>query len=218
MSSRPKKQTGAAQAENMAVSLQPDEYKVIIIGALSVGKTSMLLRYVHDMFEDRVSRFVSEEKKPVVVNGKEIILDIWDTAGQERFQSITNRFYQDTHAVLIIYDVTSEESFHDVDFWVREVQYYLPQELDDGMPVLFAGNKKDLIDKNYDPEQKMVSFRQVQEIANAYGFIKPIECSAKTGENVKKVFMTLATELLRRRKQHVTTIVPSTKHRCCLTS
>ena len=86
------------------------------------------------------------------------------------------------------------------------------------MPVLFAGNKKDLIDKNYDPEQKMVSFRQVQEIANAYGFIKPIECSAKTGENVKKVFMTLATELLRRRKQHVTTIVPSTKHRCCLTS
>ena len=136
--------------------------------------------------------------------------------GQERFQSITNRFYQDTHAVLIIYDVTSEESFHDVDFWVREVQYYLPQELDDGMPVIFAGNKKDLIDKSA-LNQKTVNFRQVQEIANAYGFLKPIECSAKTGENVKKIFVTLATELLRRRKQHVTTIVPTSKHKCCLT-
>ena len=138
-------------------------------------------------------------------------------AGQERFQSITNRFYQDTHAVLIIYDVISEESFHDVDFWVREVQYYLPQELDDGMPVLFVGNKKDLIDKN-DEEQKTVNFRQVQEIANAYGFLKPIECSAKSGDNVKKVFMSLATELLRRKRPAITNIVPSSKHKCCLTS
>lgn len=94
MSSRPKKQTGAAQAENMAVSLQPDEYKVIIIGALSVGKTSMLLRYVHDMFEDRVSRFVSEEKKPVVVNGKEIILDIWDTAGKTMSSCMSSESYR----------------------------------------------------------------------------------------------------------------------------
>ena len=70
------------RADNMATVLQPDEYKVIIIGALSVGKTSMLLRFVHDMFEDRVSRFVSEEKKTVTVNGKEIVLDIWDTAGK----------------------------------------------------------------------------------------------------------------------------------------
>ena len=82
MSSRAKKQPGTTQVENMAVALQPDEYKVIIIGALAVGKTSMLLRYVHDTFEDRVSRFVSEEKKPIMVNGKEIILDIWDTAGK----------------------------------------------------------------------------------------------------------------------------------------
>ena len=109
--------------------------------------------------------------------------------GQERFQSITNRFYSDTHAVLIVYDVTSEESFHDVDFWVREVQYYLPQELDNGMPVLFVGNKRDLLDRS-DPDQKSVKFRQVQEIANAYGFLKPIECSAKTGDNVKKAFNT----------------------------
>ena len=65
----------------MASALQGDEYKVIIIGALAVGKTSLLLRFVHDTFEDRISRFVSEEKKSVTVNGKEIVLNIWDTAG-----------------------------------------------------------------------------------------------------------------------------------------
>ena len=70
--------------DNMATALQAEEYKVIIIGALGVGKTSLLLRYVHDTFEDRLSRFVSEEKKTVVVQGKELVLDIWDTAGMRR--------------------------------------------------------------------------------------------------------------------------------------
>ena len=73
----------------MATALQAEEYKVIIIGALGVGKTSLLLRYVHDTFEDRLSRFVSEEKKTIVVQGKEIVLDIWDTAGMRRMHTHT---------------------------------------------------------------------------------------------------------------------------------
>ena len=73
----------------MATALQAEEYKVIIIGALGVGKTSLLLRYVHDTFEDRLSRFVSEEKKTIVVQGKEIVLDIWDTAGTRRMHTHT---------------------------------------------------------------------------------------------------------------------------------
>lgn len=66
----------------MASALCSSEYKVIIIGGLGVGKTSLLLRFVHDTFEDRVSRFVAEEKKSVNVDGYEVVLDIWDTAGQ----------------------------------------------------------------------------------------------------------------------------------------
>ena len=69
------------ERENLASALTTNEYKVIIIGGLGVGKTSLLLRFVHDTFEDRVSRFVAEEKKAVMVDSKEIILDIWDTAG-----------------------------------------------------------------------------------------------------------------------------------------
>ena len=68
--------------ENMATALGAIEYKVIVIGGLGVGKTSLLLRYVHDTFQDRVSRFVAEEKKTVSVDGHEVVLDIWDTAGK----------------------------------------------------------------------------------------------------------------------------------------
>ncbi len=69
------------ERENLASALTANEYKVIIIGGLGVGKTSLLLRYVHDTFEDRVSRFVAEEKKVVIVDDQEVVLDIWDTAG-----------------------------------------------------------------------------------------------------------------------------------------
>lgn len=70
------------ERDTLASVLATSEYKVIIIGGLGVGKTSILLRYVHDTFEDRVSRFVAEEKKTVSVDGYEVVLDIWDTAGK----------------------------------------------------------------------------------------------------------------------------------------
>ena len=68
---------------NLASALQSEDYKIIIIGNLGTGKTSLLLRFVYGTFEERVSRFVSEEKKVVRVGGKEMTLDLWDTAGYD---------------------------------------------------------------------------------------------------------------------------------------
>ena len=82
------------------------------------------------------------------------------------------------------------------------------------MPVLFMGNKRDLLDRNNE-DQKSVKFRQVQEIANAYGFLKPIECSAKTGDNVKKAFTLLATELVQRRPKRGVVVNTAKKKGCC---
>ncbi len=105
-----------------------------------------------------------------------------------------------------------------MDFWVREVQYYLPQELDNGMPVVFVGNKKDLVGKGESEHQKAVNFRQVQEIANAYGFLKPIECSAKTSENVSKVFQMVGAHLVEKAKASTakgTKVNSIQKRKCC---
>lgn len=134
--------------------------------------------------------------------------NIFGFIGQERFQSITNRFYSDSQAVVIVYDITADDTLHDIEFWVREIQYYLLRELEEGMPIIFVGNKKDLMQKKdrnpgYREEVKdsTVIFRQVQEISNANGYLRPVECSAKTGENVQRVFHTIARELVKRRSQ-----------------
>ena len=116
----------------------------------------------------------------------------------DQFGTITSKSYKDTRAVLIVYDATSEESLRDLEYWVKEIQYYLPQEIDDGMPVIFVGNKKDSIDKS-DPDQMEVNSRVVQKMAKDNSFLKPIQCSAKTGENVHKVFDRLAEELVKRK-------------------
>ena len=103
-----------------------------------------------------------------------------------------------------MYDITAEDTLHDVDFWVREIQYYLLKELEDGMPIIFVGNKKDLIQKGsqipgYQAEESAAVFKQVQEISNVNGYLRPLECSAKTGENVQRIFYTIAHELVKRR-------------------
>ena len=176
-------------------SLPPSQ--IIVVGALAVGKTSIVMRYVHDQFQDKMSTLIAEKEKVVTVDGCTMNLQIWDTAGtppspytcrhtspltpagQERYQSITNRFYAESKAVMVVYDVVNvsgwlargrckcvsecceqEDSWTDVDFWVKELHYYLLNELEVGMPVLFVGNKKDLVNKR-DEEQKIVNFRQV---------------------------------------------------------
>ena len=62
--------------------LQPNEYKVILIGAVGVGKTSLLMRYVHNEFQDTPNKFVAEERKTININGKDMVLYLWDTAGK----------------------------------------------------------------------------------------------------------------------------------------
>lgn len=74
-------QDGRSSTTNTTL-LRPNEYKVILIGAVGVGKTSLLMRYVHNEFQETPNKFVSEEKKAISINGQEIVLYLWDTAGK----------------------------------------------------------------------------------------------------------------------------------------
>lgn len=112
--------------------------------------------------------------------------------------SITNRYYRQTAAVVIVYDCCDEETFDNIKKWYGEVQTYLTQELEDGMPVLLVANKIDQI-ADVSPPDTVVNFKVAKESAMKLGFLACIETSAKTGDGVTEVFEKIAKEVLRRR-------------------
>ena len=91
-------------------------FKLVIIGDSGVGKSSLLVRFADDTFsENCISTIGVDFKiKTIDINGERVKLQLWDTAGQERFRTITATYYRGTHGVIVVYDVTSGESFANV--------------------------------------------------------------------------------------------------------
>ncbi|NWI18292.1 RAB7B protein, partial [Crypturellus soui] len=165
------------------------DLKLIIIGALGVGKTSLLHQYVHKTFyEDyRTTLGASILTKVVAVDNTPLKLQIWDTGGQERFRSMVSTFYKGSDGCMLAFDVTDRESFESLENWRDDfLEKVIPRELD--FPMVVLGNKIDICD------------RQVsEELASAWCKDKAIpyfEVSAKNGVNVAQAFETLAKQAL----------------------
>lgn len=106
-------------------------------------------------------------------------LTIWDTAGQERYHALQATYYRYSKGALIVYDVTDKDSFEKVKKWQSELSKYLP-----GAPIMIAGNKSDM-------PNRAVDENMVNEFAKSVGG-EHVLTSAKSGQNVKLVFETLA--------------------------
>ncbi|XP_072774989.1 ras-related protein Rab-7b isoform X1 [Taeniopygia guttata] len=165
------------------------DLKIIIIGALGVGKTSLLHQYVHKTFyEDyRTTLGASILTKVLAVDSTPLKLQIWDTGGQERFRSMVSTFYKGSDGCMLAFDVTDRESFEALDNWRDDfLEKVIPREQE--FPMVVLGNKIDLSD------------RQVpKETASAWCKEKDIpyfEVSAKNNINVAEAFETLAKQAL----------------------
>ena len=124
--------------------------------------------------------------RTIELDSKVCKLQIWDTAGQERFRTITSSYYRGAHGIILVYDVTDEESFSNIrNVWMREVDRYGT----DGVTTLLVGNKSDLV------RQKVVTFTDGKEFANTYG-MHFLEASAKTATNVDQAFLTMAATIM----------------------
>jgi len=139
-------------------------FKLLIIGNSSVGKTSFLFRYADDSF---TSAFVSTvgidfKVKTVFRQDKRVKLQIWDTAGQERYRTITTAYYRGAMGFILMYDVTSEESFSSVHDWCTQ-------------------NKSDMED------ERVISYERGKQLADSLG-LQFFETSAKENINVRAVF------------------------------
>jgi len=163
-------------------------FKLVLIGDSGVGKSCLLLRFADDNFTDSYISTIGVDFRfrTVTIDKKTVKLQIWDTAGQERFRTITAAYYRGADGIIMVYDVTSPESFDHVEEWLSEVDRYA----NENTAKLLVGNKADLI------EEKQVSEETAQRFADKLG-IPFLETSAKTATNVDAAFLTMAKELIK---------------------
>lgn len=162
-------------------------FKLLVVGESGVGKTCMLLRFSDNQFDETFLATIGVDfkVKEIVVDEKKIKLQIWDSAGQERFRNITSSYYRNCSGIIIVYDITSHESFEKVSEWVEEVRRYVSK-----VPLLLVGNKCDMEDK------RDVRKEEGEELSQKLGLIF-METSAKTAENIDKAFQEMSKELVK---------------------
>ena len=151
-------------------------FKYIIIGDASVGKSNILLKYAHNQFKPEYQLTIGVEfgAKNIEIQNKIYRIQIWDTAGQENFRSITRAYYKNSVCALIVYDISSKESFNNVSTWIDDCRSQSPKTI----TLILVGNKCDL------DEERQVTFEEGEEFAKDNGMLF-FEISAKTGHNIE---------------------------------
>jgi len=160
--------------------------KILIIGDSQVGKTSLLLKYVDNIFpEEHIGTIGVEYKDKYVTRDKfNIRLSIWDTAGQERFRSITKNIFRNANGVLFVYDVTVKKSFESIREWIKDTQ-----KIDKDIKGIILGNKIDL-------DNKVVGKDYLEDLGKKFE-MPVLEVSAKDNINVAEGFNLIVDELLK---------------------
>jgi len=158
-------------------------FRVVIVGDQTVGKTSLLLRFVDNVFiQDNVTTNGANMKSRIVPCGKKSVqLNIMDTCGQELFRTISRSIYHNADAVIVVYDQGNEKSFNNVQFWLREVDKYTNNP---NCHKIIVGNKTD-------SPKLAVTIEQGKTFATDLG-LQFFDTSAKTPSNVDALFTAVA--------------------------
>jgi len=165
--------------------------KVVVLGDSGVGKSCLLKQFAKGLYDDLyVSTIgVDFETKKVSLDGALIKLYLWDTAGQERFRNITRSYYRGADAVLLVYDVTDEQSFGNVRLWLQDLRNSTSRPV----VTVLVGNKADL------ESRRVVSGEQGEVLAKELE-LPFFEASAKTSLNIESIFNLVAAEYLKKAK------------------
>ena len=165
----------------MEPQVQSKTLKVVLVGDSAVGKTSIVHRFVHGNFvpDTNASVAAASFQHSFVISGQTININVWDTAVQERFRSLTRMYYTKAAAIVLVYDVTSKQSFLGLRNWLEEVHEVCQHQ----HVLAVVGNKADL------PEA--VSDEDSSNFASAQGALH-FRTSAVDGQGILEVFQTIA--------------------------
>ncbi|PVD36561.1 hypothetical protein C0Q70_03546 [Pomacea canaliculata] len=176
------------------------KFKLMVIGDMAVGKTSLLSRFTRDSFSFGTFGCLSFEIYTTELDGKEIKLQLWDLPGNERFQTLNKSYYRIATGVMLVYDITNEKSFDNIRNWIRDIN-----EHNEDVKKIIVGNMCDL------EHRRTVSNEQGEQLAKEY-CAAFMETSAKDSINVKEAFFTLARDI----EANVPKLKPSETSYCCL--
>ena len=152
--------------------------KLLLLGDSSVGKTSIIIKYISNKFMDTniATLGVDYMDKTVDYNNLKVFLQIWDTSGEEKFRSITRNFYRNADGLLVVFDLTCKESFNHVKNWINEAK-----EHKNDIKTILVGNKLDLEDEREVDKETALKFAEKNNL-------KYLETSAKNGKNINNSF------------------------------
>ncbi|XP_051513856.1 ras-related protein Rab-41 isoform X2 [Xyrauchen texanus] len=162
------------------------KFKLVFLGEQSVGKTSLITRFMYDSFDNTYQATIGIDflSKTMYLEDRTIRLQLWDTAGQERFRSLIPSYIRDSAAAVVVYDIANLNSFQQTSKWIDDVR----TERGSDVIIMLVGNKTDLADK------RQITTEEGEQRAKELN-VMFIETSAKTGYNVKQLFRRVAAAL-----------------------
>ena len=175
----------------MSQNWRPIEYKLILLGDSSVGKSCIFKRLTGNSFSENQISTLGTEK--VILNFDDLEIDknthqnfkivLFDTAGQERYRAITKSYFRDSQGIVLIYSIVDEESFKHIEAWLDSIKDSLSDWKRSGYIVMLLGNKLDIAEEN--KEQRMILKEEAEKICSEQGIYWGGECSAKTFDQNK---------------------------------
>ena len=162
--------------------------KIIVVGDMGTGKTSLIRQYVEGNFSEyyKITIGVDFASKIITVGNKKVDVQLWDIAGQERFGSMTGVYYRESVGAIVVFDITRPSTFDMTKVWMDDIDAKVQSNKGETVPTLLLGNKIDLKTDSW--EQKA---SEIKEYAKQHKYLNFFETSAKDGTNLNEAIEAL---------------------------